>query len=272
MSKKDKKIVAERLTDLVGRYSGSNILYQLEKEYKGLPNKLVDVEEIDDNAFLKRIKYSQKQLDILIHAYNTNSFVEPLIVRPKKDHYEVVVGRKRLHAARLSNMKQIHVIVGDFGDEETLLIMLTIARDEHHVNPIEMALICSVLSKDYRYSQSQLAKLTKISRPQVTNITRLLTLPDTVINDVARGKLQFGHARALITLPENKAIEFAEIAKKDNLNVRILEQMVRSYKNSDEHQNKRIHIREQKSGLTLSFSDEETKLEVLKYLKDKYEN
>ena len=80
MSKKDKKIVAERLTDLVGRYSGSNILYQLEKEYKGLPNKLVDVEEIDDNAFLKRIKYSQKQLDILINAYNTNSFVEPLTI------------------------------------------------------------------------------------------------------------------------------------------------------------------------------------------------
>lgn len=221
---------------------------------------------------MKRIKYSQKQLDILINAYNTNSFVEPLIVRPKKDHYEVVVGRKRLHAARLSNMKQIHVIVGDFGDEETLLIMLTIARDEHHVNPIELALIFSVLSKDYQYSQSQLAKLTKISRPQVTNITRMLTLPDGVINDVARGKLQFGHARALITLPENKAIEFAEIAKKENLNVRILEEMVRSYKSSDEHQSKRIHVREQKNGLTITFADDQTKQEVIQYLKEKYEN
>ncbi|HKL84242.1 MAG TPA: hypothetical protein VJZ48_02080, partial [Bacilli bacterium] len=60
MSKKDKKLLTQKLSDLVGKYSGSNILYQLEKEYKGLPNRLVNVDEIDDSIFLKRIKYSQK--------------------------------------------------------------------------------------------------------------------------------------------------------------------------------------------------------------------
>ena len=198
----------------------------MKKEYKVLPNRLVNVDQIDDSVFLKRIKYSQKQLEVLINAYNNKSFIEPLIVRPKKDHYEVVVGRKRLYAARLSDIDQIHVIVANFSDEETLLIMLTIARDEHSVNPIELALIFSSLAKEYKYTQQQLAQLTKISRPQVTNIMRMLNLPDQIVNDVIKGKLDFGHARTLITLPENIAIELAEYTKKEGLTVRQLEQKV----------------------------------------------
>lgn len=272
MSKKDKKLLTQKLSDLVGKYSGSNILYQLEKEYKGLPNRLVNVDEIDDSIFLKRIKYSQKQLDVLIQAYNHKSFVEPLIVRPKKDHYEVVVGRKRLHAARLSESQQIHVIVGEFSDEETLLIMLTIARDEHHVNPIELALIFSYLSKDYNYSQTQLAKLTKISRPQVTNITRMLTLPDQIVNDVIRGKLDFGHARSLITLPENKAIELAEIAKKEKLTVRQLEKLSRATK-----MNKSLDVdipvlAETETSITLTFKTKQEKEKFARVVKKHYGN
>lgn len=272
MSKKNNKLIAQRLSDLVGKYSGSNILYQLEKEYKGLPNKLINVESIDDSVFLKRIKYNQKQLEVLINAYNSNTFVEPLIVRPKKDHYEVVVGRKRLHAVRLSNVKQIHAIVGDFSDEETLLIMLTIARDEHNVNPIELALIFSYLSKDYQYSQLQLAKLTKISRPQVTNIIRMLNLPESIINDVIRGKLMFGHARSLVTLPENKAIEMAEIAKSRQLNVRQLEKLVRHYKNGIDNAGKKVTITEDDKSVTLTFNDADEKAAFVKSVKEKYEN
>ena len=113
-------------------------------------------------------------------------------MRPQKDHYEVVVGSEKTACCSLSESQQIHVELSANRDEETLLIMLTIARDEHHVNPIELALYFSYLSKDYNYSQTQLAKLTKISRPQVTNITRMLTLPDQIVNDVIRGKLDFG--------------------------------------------------------------------------------
>lgn len=272
MSKKDKKVLGQKLSELVGKYSGSNILYQLEKEYKGLPNRLVNVDEIDDSVFLKRIKYSQKQLDVLIQAYNNKSFVEPLIVRPKKDHYEVVVGRKRLHAARLSQIGQIHVIVGDFSDEETLLIMLTIARDEHNVNPIELALIFSYLIKDYKYTQDQLARLTRISRPQVTNITRMLNLPDQIVSDVIRGKLDFGHARSLITLPENKALELAETAKKENLNVRQLEKLVASLKNNNKIEVDIPSISEGELTISLTFKTKTEKEKYLKEIKKHYGN
>lgn len=272
MSKQDKKLLGQKLSDLVGKYSGSNILYQLEKEYKTLPNRLVNVDDIDDSVFLKRIKYSQKQLEVLINAYNNKSFVEPLILRPKKDHYEVVVGRRRLHAARLSRIREIHVIVGDFSDEETLLIMLTIARDEHNVNSIELALIFSHLSKDYKYTQEQLAKLTKISRPQVTNISRMLTLPDQIVNDVIKGKLDFGHARALITLPENKAIELAEQAKKENLNVRQLEKLARLAKMNKKATEPSLKIIEEELEVTISFENNEEKAKFLKLVKRHYGN
>lgn len=272
MSKKDKKILTQKLTDLVDKYSGSNILYQLEKEYKVLPNRLVNVDEIDDNVFLKRIKYNPKQLETLMNAYNNNSFVEPLVVRPKKDHYEVVVGRKRLHAVRASQKHDIHVIVGDFSDEETLLIMLTIARDEHNVNPIELALIFSALTKDYSYTQQQLAKLTRISRPQVTNISRMLTLPDSIVSDVIRGKLKFGHARSLITLPENRALELAEVAKKENLNVRALEQMARRFKVAPKKMRPTIELEETDLTLSLKFKSTAEKEKFKKLIKERYGN
>lgn len=270
MSKKNKKILSQKLTDLVGKYSGSNILYQLEKEYKILPNRLVNVDEIDDSVFLKRIKYNQKQLDVLINAYNNNSFIEPLIVRPKKDHYEVVVGRRRLHAVRASEKSQIHVIVGDFSDEETLLIMLTIARDEHNVNPIELALIFSYLTRDYNYTQQQLATLTRISRPQVTNICRMLTLPDSIVSDVIRGKLKFGHARSLITLPENHALELAEIAKKEALNVRSLELLAQSYKTNKKIEHHPLDIEKDGLKVSVTFKNKTEQDKFIKYIKSHY--
>ncbi len=269
MSKKDKKVLNQKLSELVGKYSGSNILYQLEKEYKSFPNRLVDVDDIDDSVFLKRIKYSQSQLEVLVEAYNKKTFIEPLIVRPKKDHYEVVVGRKRLHAARLSQLQQIQVIIGNFTDEETLLIMLTIARDEHHVNPIELALIFSYLSRDYHYTQKQLAHLTRISRPQVTNITRMLSLPDPIVNDVIRGKLDFGHVRALITLPENIALELADKAKKDHLNVRQLEKLVKKTKTNENLQVIKS-VKEEGLTVSLTFVNEEAKQKFMVKVKDEY--
>lgn len=272
MSKPKKKILTQKLTDLVDKYSGSNILYELEKEYKVLPNRLVRVDEIDDSVFLKRIKYNQKDLDVLINAYNSNRFVEPLIVRPKKDHYEVVVGRKRLHAVRASNQKEIHVIVGDFSDEETLLIMLMIARDEHNVNPIELALIFQHLTSDYHYTQEQLAKLTKISRPQVTNICRMLSLPDQIVNDVIRGKLKFGHARALITIPENLALELAEKTKKENLNVRELEHLVRESRPSAKWTENKVKIIVNGETISVTIKDKEEREKLLKILNSKYGN
>lgn len=270
MSKTKKKILTQRLTDLVDKYSGSNILYQLENEYQVLPNRLVKVDEIDDSPFLKRIKYNQKDLDVLIEAYNSNTFVEPLVVRSKKDHYEVVVGRKRLHAVRTSSKKEIHVIVGDFSDEETLLIMLTIARDEHNVNPIELALIFMHLARDYHYTQAQLAKLTRISRPQVTNITRMLTLPDQIVNDVIRRKLTFGHARALITLPENLALELAEKAKKENLTVRELEQLARYSRPSSSVQTSSKKISVNGDKITITVKDEKEREKLVKLITEHY--
>ncbi|MGI6644817.1 MAG: ParB/RepB/Spo0J family partition protein [Bacilli bacterium] len=227
---KNKKIINTKLEDIVKKYSDTNVLFLLEREYKSLPITKIKTTDIDDNRYLKQIKIQKDQLNFLLNAYANNIPLEPLIVRPKKDHYEVVVGRKRLHVARKVNVEEVNAIVIDYTDEEMLLILLMVARAEHYVNPIEMAIICSSLSRKYNYSQETLARLTHQSRSQISSFTRILTLPDHVLNLVSSGKLKYGHARALITLPENLAIELADRAVKENLTVRDLERENRKYR------------------------------------------
>ena len=230
LDNEEQKIINTKLEDIVKKYSDTNVLFLLEREYKSLPITKIKTTDIDDNRYLKQIKIQKDQLNFLLNAYANNIPLEPLIVRPKKDHYEVVVGRKRLHVARKVNVEEVNAIVIDYTDEEMLLILLMVARDEHYVNPIEMAIICSSLSRKYNYSQETLARLTHQSRSQISSFTRILTLPDHVLNLVSSGKLKYGHARALITLPENLAIELADRAVKENLTVRDLERENRKYR------------------------------------------
>lgn len=233
MNKKN-KIVKNDLKELVSKYSKTNVLYLLENEYKSLPMKKVVVNDIDDNSFLKQIKFQKEDLSFLINAYLTNVPLEPLIVRQKKDHYEVVVGRKRLYAARAANIGELPVMVANYNDEEMLLILLAVARDEHHINPIEIAIICSSLSKKYKYSQESLARLAHQSRAQISSFIRILTLPDQIINMVLKNKIKYGHARALITLPENIAIDLANKVVKKGLTVRDVEKEARLYRGEKE--------------------------------------
>lgn len=267
----NKNILRENLAQIVEKYSEFNILFQLEKEYQSLPNKLVDVSQIDDNRFLKQFKFAKSDIITFIKAYEAANFVAPLIVRQKNDHYEVVIGRKRLHAARTIKLDQIHVLIGDYTDEEVLLMLLAVARDEHNVNIIELALIFKNLITSFNYKQEHLAKLSHLSRPQVTNILRLLNLPEVVVNDVIKNKLSFGHARALVTQPEDIIIELAEITKKQKLNVRQLEELVRAKRSSKEvKKTKPYQISEDELSLNISFNNKKDKNKVLTLLKKHY--
>lgn len=258
---KNKRVLTTKLSDIVNKYSANNVIYLLEREYKAYPVVKVPTNQIDDNKYLNKIKVNESQLTFLVNAYNKNLPLEPLIVRRKKEHYEIVVGRKRLFAARIAKAPECHAIVVDYSDEEMLLVLLMIARDEHNVNPLEMAVICSQLYKKYNYSQEELAKLTRQSRSQISSLMRILNLPDEVLNLLIKGKIKYGHARALVTLPENLAIELANRVVTEGLTVRDIENANKKYRgveNEDEIVNLEnkynAKITKTKNGLTIKFA------------------
>ena len=224
------KIINQDLKELVKKFAKSDVIREMEKEYKSNSVKEIESKLIDDNLFLKKAKLSDTLLKSIGESLKKNGFRTPLIVRSKKDHYEIVLGRKRLLAAKLAKISPIPCIVLDVSDEDLLFTLLSDINDHKERNIVEMALVLEKIIKDYNYSQNSVATLIHISRPQVTNIVRLLTLPDSVLSDLSTGKLTYGHAKALVALPEDVMQDLLKRIYSDNLSVHDIEKLVYAYK------------------------------------------
>ena len=195
-----KKSNVSSLSKLVKKFSQEDVILQMEKEYRSVASVNIPLEKIDDNSYVNKVIFSKKTVNLLGKSIKEKGFFNPLVVRPKGDRYELILGRKRYFGAKNINLAEVPAIIREVGDEEVLLMLLADVRDEREGNIVEMALICNALSQKYNYSQATLGKLSHQSRSQVTNIVRLLSLPERVLKEVMLGELTYGHARALLGL------------------------------------------------------------------------
>lgn len=266
--KKDKKtILNQNLSDLISKYGQTNVLEQLEKEYLTLPLKQVETKDIFDSSYLEKVVIKQETIENIVFDYSKNRIIEPIVVREYKGKYEVVSGRKRLAAAKLLQIEFLQVIVANYTDEETLLVLLAHARDEHKHNPLELSYILCYLVKEYKYKHDTLGKLTFLSRSQVTNILRLQKLPDVVLHNLSEGRLSFGHARALIGVNENEVNELVNAIINTNLTVRELEELLKKEARENTNAKKRRVIRT-KNKVSVIFSSEAEAIEFSEKLVD----
>ncbi|MCH3976495.1 MAG: ParB/RepB/Spo0J family partition protein [Bacilli bacterium] len=274
MKRNDETIVKTNLSRLVKKYAQSDVIHSMEREYKSAPAFYIDTDLIDDNSFLKKLPMRPGLISSLAVSFENGDIIEPLVLRPKGKRYEVVMGRKRLLAAQKVKLSHLPAIVKEYTDEEVLLVLLAIARDEHDVNPIEQALIASYLVSIFGYTQSAIATLTHQSRPQVTNIMRLLKLPESIMNEVSLGNLSYGHARALCGVSEDQKLSVYEQIKDNRLTVRQTEDLInKSYRKEEKKRAKKfsyskiVHI----NGIEVkvSFSSLQAMEDFLSYLKNK---
>lgn len=274
MKRNDETIVKTNLSRLVKKYAQSDVIHSMEREYKSAPAFYIDTDLIDDNSFLKKLPMRPGLISSLAVSFENGDIIEPLVLRPKGKRYEVVMGRKRLLAAQKVKLSHLPAIVKEYTDEEVLLVLLAIARDEHDVNPIEQALIASYLVSIFGYTQSAIATLTHQSRPQVTNIMRLLKLPESIMNEVSLGNLSYGHARALCGVSEDQKLSVYEQIKDNHLTVRQTEDLInKSYRKEEKKRAKKfsyskiVHI----NGIEVkvSFSSLQAMEDFLSYLKNK---
>ncbi|HMM00376.1 MAG TPA: ParB/RepB/Spo0J family partition protein [Bacilli bacterium] len=274
MKRNDETIVKTNLSRLVKKYAQSDVIHSMEREYKSAPAFYIDTDLIDDNSFLKKLPMRVTTISALASSFENGDIIEPLVLRPKGKRYEVVMGRKRLLAAQKVKLSHLPAIVKEYTDEEVLLVLLAIARDEHDVNPIEQALIASYLVSMFGYTQSAIATLTHQSRPQVTNIMRLLKLPEPIMDEVSLGNLSYGHARALCGVSEDRRLDVYEQIKNNHLTVRQTEDLInKSYRKEKKKPAKKfsyskvIHI----NGIELkaSFSSLQEMEDFLYYLENK---
>lgn len=175
-----------------------------------------------------RRHFDDAALDELAKSIASRGLIQPIVVRPQGDGYQIVAGERRWRAAQRAHLHEIPAIVRDFTEAETLEVALVENIQRQDLNAIEEAEAYHRLIADYGHSQEALARLVHKSRSHVANLIRLLDLPQVVRAAVADGQLSMGHARALITAPDPAALARQVIA--EGLSVRETERLARSAK------------------------------------------
>lgn len=230
MSKKSEANLNPGLAELVKKFSQSDVIAEMEKEYQSLSPTSLPLREIDDSPFLKLVEPNSKIIHRMVPSVRSKGLFLPIVVRKVSSHYELILGRKRYFAAKEAGLDSIPAIVADFDDEETLLMLLADTRDEREANVVEMAVLYDALSTRYGYSKKTLATLSHESRSQVVNSMRILSLPEDVIKMVSQGELSYGHARAICPLSSSLVHRAVREIKKRNLSVRETEALAASYR------------------------------------------
>lgn len=177
-----------------------------------------------------RRHFDDAALDELAHSIGARGVIQPIVVRPIGDRYQIVAGERRWRAAQRAHLHEIPAIVRDFSEAETLEIALVENIQREDLNVVEEAQAYHKLIGQFGHTQEALARLVHKSRSHVTNLLRLLDLPQPVLDHVVRGDIQMGHARALIGAPDAEAL--ADRVATEGLSVREAESLARSAKGS----------------------------------------
>lgn len=188
----------------------------------------IAVQRITPSPFQPRRTFDEVKIEELAASIRSQGVIQPLIVRPKGDEFELIAGERRWRAAMKAGLSQVPVVIRDASDHEALQLALVENLQREDLNPIEEASGYRRLQEEFHWSQEDMAERIGKSRPTVTNALRLLGLPTEVQQEVAAGNLPAGQARALLGLHTEPLIISAcrEVIAK-GLSTRETEKMVR---------------------------------------------
>ena len=190
----------------------------------------VDINLIQPNSRQPRTVFDQEQLNELAASIKEVGILQPPVVRQiAGGKYELIMGERRLRAAKLASLKNIPVIIRQTPDNELLREALLENIHRSQLNALEEAAAYQNLINDFGYTHDELANKIGKSRPVISNTLRLLNLPASVQRRIAAGIISAGHARALLSLTDEKEIEqLANRIVSENLSVRAVEEIVAS--------------------------------------------
>ncbi len=193
----------------------------------GSSKTLLDTKDVRPNPYQPRRHFDEDKLVELKDSILQHGLFTPILVRESKKGYELVAGERRLRATKLAKLKQIEAIVVDFNDEQMMEIAIVENIQREDLNVLEEAQGYQLLIQNLNLTQADVAKRVNKSRSHVTNLLRLLKLPESVQIMVQEGKLTMGHVRPLITLEDKKEIEaYAQEIYEKNLSVRETERLI----------------------------------------------
>lgn len=192
------------------------------------PNKL-PIEQLQPGQYQPRTRMDEESLQELASSIRSQGIIQPILVRPiAGGNYEIIAGERRWRAAQLAQLDQVPVLVRDIPDEATLAVALIENIQRENLNPVEEAVGLKRLMNEFELTHEEIAKSVGRSRTAVTNLLRLLGLSHGAKQLLEHGKIEMGHARALLGLPVEQQDYAAAQVHKKKLSVRQTEALVRS--------------------------------------------
>ena len=187
--------------------------------------------KIKPNPMQPRRMFRDEALKELIASVKEHGILQPLLVRQKEKHVELIAGERRLRAATAANLAEVPVIILDIGDQEALEIALIENLQRDDLNLMEEAEGYRELADQFGLKQEQIAKRVGKARATVANILRLLDLPDSIKKFLQNGQLSAGHGKVLLGVEIDAEKELlATRVVREGLSVRALEKIVEKIK------------------------------------------
>ncbi len=171
----------------------------------------LSISSLQPGVYQPRQQFDEAALEDLAESIKQQGLVQPIVVKKlDEDRYEIIAGERRWRAAKLAGLKQVPVVIRQADDQATIAMALVENIQREDLNPIETAMGLKRFMKEFGLTQKEVAEAVGRSRTGVTNLLRLLKLPQQIQDALHEGKISMGHARAIITLPEKLQLEVVE--------------------------------------------------------------
>ena len=202
--------------------------------------KTLRLSEIEPNREQPRKNFSDETIAALADSIKEHGVLQPILVRPMPNgSYQIVAGERRWRAARMVGLSEIPVTIRELSDIETMQIAVIENLQRENLDPVEEAMGYNELIEKYGMTQDKVAKMVGKSRSAVANSVRILSLPDEVLGLIQRGELSLGHAKALLSLSDEKIlVETARKASDGGMTVRQLENFVKKFTENNDSKKK----------------------------------
>mgnify|MGYP003323881414 FL=1 len=216
--------------------------------------KNVPIEHLQRGQYQPRSDMRKESLEELAASIKSQGIIQPIVIRELEHNkagvkYEIIAGERRWRAAQIAGLSEVPTVIKDVSDTDTIAMSLIENIQREDLNPMEEALALNRLIKEFNLTHQEAAKAVGRSRVAVSNLVRLIELPEKVASLLIERKIDMGHARALLALDNlSQQVGVAMLVVKQNLSVRATENYIRNIgkklgrkKNSSESLNPDVH-------------------------------
>lgn len=214
--------------------------------------KEIALDTIKPNPDQPRKSFDADELEELTLSIKEHGIIQPILVRPFQDGYEIVAGERRYRAAMNAGMKSIPSIIRELSEEQQAKFAIIENLQRKDLNAVEEAKGFKKLMEEFALTQQELSKTIGKSRVYVTNALRILQLNDDILELIEQGSLTAGHGRAILMAPAERHPSLAKLAIENQLSVRTLETMAKKSNEPKQVKSKVVDIHLEEAEQSLS--------------------